>query len=260
MGRLTDAEHYGYWAHAWWSDDDADAVASAMSTAPVPPTPFPVGFVIRTVLRETEKTKPSGGKENVRRFGGRVAARGGADFDLTPPVSNGARWSVPSASVARVGRGRPRVRDGGSARTSRAPSAECGNAKRNARSRVRRRTRGWFWRRDAESGFRGIPRARSNGGKRLRARRPRAASRRRGPVRFSSRAVTDALAEHAAAAGRAVARLRARRTASAWRRSASTRSTASLTRLVQPTRKRTKNVRRGVALFPRRVPASPGTA
>ena len=264
LGRLTDAEHYGYWAHAWWSDDDADAVASAMSTAPVPPTPFPVGFVIRTVLRETEKTKPSGGKENVRRFGGRVAARGGADFDLD---AAGIERSAVECSVRERRAGRPWEGPEFVIRWLGADvsSAECGCGKRerNARSRVRRRTRGgWF--------FSGATPKRLS---RVRARAPTAGSvprpagaRARLPdaealFGFSSRAVTDALAEHAAAAGRAVAGC-ARRTASAWRRSASTRSTASLTR-TRPTdsKKRTKKrSSRSGGLPAARSRSSPGTA
>jgi len=194
LGRLTDAEHYGYWAHAWWSDDDADAVASAMSTAPVPPTPFPVGFVIRTVLRETEtEGTKSGGKENSR-FGGRVAARGGADFAND---AAGREWGAVECSVRERHAGRPwegpefviRVRD---------PSAKCG-------ARIREKKRAF-----ASKEFRGsTPKAAvaefARALQRSRARLPDAEAL----FGFSSRAVADALAEHAAAAGRAVARLRA---------------------------------------------------
>ena len=212
LGRLTDAEHYGYWAHAWWSDDDADAVASAMSTAPVPPTPFPVGFVIRTVLRETEKTKPSGGKENVRRFGGRVAARGGADFDLD---AAGIERSAVECSVRERRAGRPWEGPEFVIRWLGADvsSAECGVRKREKKRAFAGSSTnaggGFFSGATPKAAFaefaRALQRREAFRAPPARARLPDAEAL----FGFSSRAVTDALAEHAAAAGRAVARLRA---------------------------------------------------
>jgi hypothetical protein len=213
LGRLTDAEHYGYWAHAWWSDDDADAVASAMSTAPVPPTPFPVGFVIRTVLRETETEGTSGGKENSR-FGGRVAARGGADFAND---AAGREWGAVECSVRERHAGRPWegpefvIRWVGADGCS---SAECG-----ARIREKKRAFAGSSGSSGSSGFfrgatpkaavaefaRALQRREASRAPPARARLPDAEAL----FGFSSRAVADALAEHAAAAGRAVARLRA---------------------------------------------------
>ena len=208
LGRLTDAEHYGYWAHAWWSDDDADAVASAMSTAPVPPTPFPVGFVIRTVLfkteTETEGTR-GGGKENSR-FGGRVAARGGADFAND---AAGREWGAVECSVRERHAGRPwegpefviRWVDA----EPRGSSAKCGARRIREKKRAFAGSSG-----SSERFFRGsTPKAAvaefARALQRSRARLPDAEAL----FGFSSRAVADALAEHAAAAGRAVARLRA---------------------------------------------------
>jgi hypothetical protein len=213
LGRLTDAEHYGYWAHAWWSDDDADAVASAMSTAPVPPTPFPVGFVVRTVLRETETedTQPSGGKENSR-FGGRVAARGGADFAAD---AAGRAWGAVECSVRERRAGRPWE---GPEFVIRWLGADKGSsAKRGAR--IREMKRAFAGSSNAGSGFfngatpkaavaefaRALQRREAFRAPLARARLPDAEAL----FGFSSRAVADALADHAAAAGRAVARLRA---------------------------------------------------
>jgi hypothetical protein len=265
LGRLTDAEHYGYWAHAWWSDDDADAVASAMSTAPVPPTPFPVGFVIRTVLRETETEGTSGGKENSR-FGGRVAARGGADFAND---AAGREWGAVECSVRERHAGRPWegpefvIRWVG-ADGARAPSAARGYEKRNARSRVRRvrRVRRVFFAARRRKRPSRNSRARSNGGKRLAPRRrargfptPRPCSVfRHAPSRTRSRSTPPPPAAPSPGC--------ARRTASAWRRSASTRSTASRTRRTQKTDSKKKKPRasRSGALPAARSPSSPGTA
>ena len=183
LGRLTAAEHYGYWAHAWWSDDDARAVASGDVDGARPADAVPGRVRRRTVLRETEKTKPSGG-ENVR---GSARARRGArrrGFRLgRRRYRTDAGGVFPSASVARVGRGKaPSSSYGGSARTSRAPSA-------GAETRKETRVRGFVDERGG--GFSGAARrlsrnsrARSNGGKRSRPAGARAASRRRGPVRF----------------------------------------------------------------------------
>ena len=131
-----------------WSDDDADAVASAMSTAPVPPTPFPVGFVIRTVLRETEKTKPSGVRrtcKEVRRRGPR--ARGGADFDLDAAgIERSAAGGSVAERVAPVSAAETPVRQaarfGGRGEPGGTGVRVEGNAKRNAhRHDVLRRPR-----------------------------------------------------------------------------------------------------------------------
>ena len=207
LGRLTDAEHYGYWAHAWWSDDDADAVASAMSTAPLPPTPFPVGFVIRTVLSfKTETEGTSGGKENSR-FGGRVAARGGADFAND---AAGREWGAVECSVRERHAGRPWE---GPEFVIRWVGAEPrGSSAKKCGARIREKKRAFAGSSgSSERFFRGAtPKAAV-------AEFARALQRPgRGTLPdaealfgFSSRAVADALAEHAAGAGRAVARLRA---------------------------------------------------
>ena len=213
LGRLTDAEHYGYWAHAWWSDDDADAVASAMSTAPVPPTPFPVGFIVRTVLRETETEGTSGGKENSFRFGGRVAARGGADF---ADDAAGREWGAVECSVRERHAGRPWEGPEFVIRWLGADvsSAECGVRKREKKRAFAGSSTnaggGFFSGATPKAAFAEFARAlqRREAFRAPPARKPRLPDA-EALFGFSSRAVADALAEHAAAAGRAVARLRA---------------------------------------------------
>ena len=196
-GRLTDAEHYGYWAHAWWSDDDADAVASVMSSvasAPAPPTPFPLGFTTRVVLRP----EPDPPEPRRRAFGGRVAARGeDARRDAT-------RDRVVECSVRARRAGRPW--EGPEFAIGLVASKGVGS-KRKEDARAKETRFVGATPRAAVAGFaRALARlepslfGRGAGGGRL----PDAESL----FGFKSRAVLDALAVRAAAAGRAVTRLR----------------------------------------------------
>jgi len=266
LGRLTDAEHYGYWAHAWWSDDDADAVASAMSTAPVPPTPFPVGFVIRTVLRETETEGTSGGKENSR-FGGRVAARGGADFAND---AAGREWGAVECSVRERHAGRPWE---GPEFVIRWVGADGWLERRVRRADTRKETRvrgfvgfvgfvGFFSRRDAESGRRGIRARAPTAGSVSRPAGARAASRRRGPVRFfvtRRRGRARGARRRRRPRRRQAARAARRRPGDAPRRRA--RPRVGRDGLKKRTQKKKKpRASRSGALPAARSPSSPGTA
>ena len=213
FGRLTDAEHFGCWAHAWWSDDDADRVASAMSSADraasVAPTPFPVGFTTRTTLRLENRGENHSasdarrvntqrrGKENAVAFGGRVAARGAdqADADAFERVVEcrvrerraGRPWEGPEFTIRLV----PLTRD----EKRKRPSTKRSTKTKTVGGATPRAAAAAF----AESTDFFSP------GPRRRARLPAADAL----FGFSSRAVLDALAARVAAAGRAVTRLRA---------------------------------------------------
>jgi len=207
-GRLTDNEHFGHWAHLWWSDDDADAVASALSTssATSAPTPFPVGLTTRVSLRlRRARGSSDGGKENQNRkkFGGRVVARGAdADADAGATV-----WGSVECSVRERRAGRPWEGPEFSIRWLSSKETKNSTKERGfSREPFRGATP-----RDAVDGFAralALVEPFRRGARHLASAKfllPTAESL----FGFSSSAVADTLAENASCAGRAVARLRA---------------------------------------------------